>query len=85
MRYGNDSVWQHVAAGSGGQQAAGDKRLAAGGSSDDGDSDAHTVVVCGDVRLFTSCGASNVVRYPIFNFVFFVPGSLEMARKKKQD
>jgi hypothetical protein len=41
--------------------------------------------MCGDVRLFSSCGDSNVIRYPIFNFAFFVPGELETVGEKRQD
>ncbi len=41
--------------------------------------------MCGDVQLFSSCGDSNVIRYPIFDFVFFVPGALETVREKRQD
>jgi hypothetical protein len=41
--------------------------------------------MCSNVQLFSSCSDSNVIRYLIFDFAFFVPGVLEMVREKKRD
>jgi hypothetical protein len=56
-------------------------RRAAGG--DDGDGDAQAAAACGDLRLFSSRGNSDVIRYLIIDFAFSVPGAPWNGKRKK--
>ncbi len=58
---------------------------AAGSGDDDGDGNEQATAACSDVRLFSSCGDSDVIRYSMFDLAFFVPGALETEREKKRD
>ena len=76
MRYGNGNVRLCMRRAAGGRRrGVGGVRRAAGGGSNDGDGNAQAAGACGDVRLFSSCGDSNVICHPIFDFAFFVPST----------
>jgi hypothetical protein len=67
------------------RRAAGAMWRAAGGGSNNRDGNAQAAAACSNVRLFSSCGDSDVIQYLIFDLAFFVPGALETVREKKQD
>jgi hypothetical protein len=64
------------------RRAACGVRRAAGG--DDGDGNALAVAACGDVRLFSSRGDSNVIRYLIYDLAFSVPGAPWNGKRKEK-